>query len=56
MRCLQVNDLWDADLDRKVARTATRPLAAGTLTKTAALGAALSLPPNTPLSHQRQLC
>jgi UbiA prenyltransferase family len=39
--CLQVNDLWDADLDKQVARTATRPLAAGTVTKTAALGVAL---------------
>jgi 4-hydroxybenzoate polyprenyltransferase len=26
-----VNDLWDRDLDRKVARTAARPLASGTL-------------------------
>jgi 4-hydroxybenzoate polyprenyltransferase len=26
-----VNDMWDRDLDRQVARTATRPLAAGTL-------------------------
>lgn len=26
-----VNDLWDRDIDRKVARTAGRPLAAGTL-------------------------
>ena len=56
MRCLQVNDLWDADLDKKVARTATRPLAAGTITKTAALGAALSLPSDGLLSHHRQLC
>ncbi len=27
-----VNDLWDRDLDRQVARTAARPLAAGTVT------------------------
>ena len=27
-----VNDMWDRDMDRRVARTATRPLAAGTLT------------------------
>lgn len=27
-----VNDLWDRDLDRRVARTAARPLAAGTMT------------------------
>ena len=33
-----MNDLWDADLDKKVARTASRPLASGALTKTAALG------------------
>src|SRR5438270_8382182 len=26
-----VNDLWDRDIDRKVARTAGRPLASGTL-------------------------
>ena len=34
-----VNDLWDADLDRRVARTASRPLAAGTLQPRHALGA-----------------
>ncbi|KAK9449144.1 UbiA prenyltransferase family-domain-containing protein [Limtongia smithiae] len=32
-----VNDLWDRELDRKVSRTATRPLAAGTLTATQAM-------------------
>lgn len=31
-----INDMWDADIDRKVARTATRPLAAGTLSYTQA--------------------
>ena len=54
--CQQVNDLWDADLDKKVARTATRPLAAGTLTKTAALGAALLLPSVPAHSRWRQTC
>ena len=34
-----VNDLWDADLDRRVQRTASRPLAAGTLQSRHALGA-----------------
>lgn len=33
-----VNDLWDADLDKKVARTASRPLASGAVTRTAAVG------------------
>lgn len=33
-----VNDLWDRDIDRKVARTAGRPLAAGLLTSRQALG------------------
>ncbi|WP_428537068.1 4-hydroxybenzoate octaprenyltransferase [Rhodopila sp.] len=32
-----VNDLWDRDIDRKVARTAGRPLASGTLRPLAAL-------------------
>ncbi len=32
-----VNDLWDRDLDRRVARTAQRPLAAGTVTPFQAL-------------------
>ena len=32
------NDLWDRELDCKVARTASRPLAAGTLTPRQALG------------------
>jgi len=32
-----INDLWDADLDKKVARTATRPLATGALTQTQAI-------------------
>ena len=54
--CLQVNDLWDADLDKKVARTATRPLAAGTITKTAALGAAHISPLAAVPSRQHQFC
>lgn len=33
-----VNDLWDRDLDRRVARTASRPLAAGTLQPRHAVG------------------
>eukprot|EP00536_Pseudo-nitzschia_multiseries_P001282 jgi/Psemu1/234452/estExt_Genewise1.C_160076 len=33
-----INDLWDRDLDRRVARTKTRPLAAGLLTPTQAVG------------------
>jgi 4-hydroxybenzoate polyprenyltransferase len=32
-----VNDLWDRDIDRKVARTANRPLASGVLRPTQAL-------------------
>jgi 4-hydroxybenzoate polyprenyltransferase len=32
-----VNDLWDRDIDRKVARTATRPLASGVLRPVQAL-------------------
>jgi 4-hydroxybenzoate polyprenyltransferase len=32
-----VNDLWDRDLDRKVARTATRPIASGAVSPLAAL-------------------
>jgi 4-hydroxybenzoate polyprenyltransferase len=32
-----INDLWDRDLDRRVARTAGRPLAAGTVTPLQAL-------------------
>ena len=50
-----INDMWDADLDKRVARTATRPLAAGDLTHqqalaflavqlTTGLGVLLSLP------------
>jgi 4-hydroxybenzoate polyprenyltransferase len=50
-----INDVWDADLDRQVARTQSRPLAAGHLTTTqattflaaqltAGLGVLLSLP------------
>lgn len=33
-----INDLWDKDLDSQVARTKTRPLAAGILTPTHAVG------------------
>ena len=33
-----VNDLWDRDLDRRVARTKTRPLASGALTPLQAVG------------------
>ncbi len=33
-----INDLWDQDIDVKVARTATRPLAAGDLTTSQAIG------------------
>jgi len=33
-----VNDLWDRDLDRKVARTRLRPLASGALSEIEALG------------------
>ncbi len=32
-----VNDIWDRELDRRVARTANRPLAAGTLTVNGAM-------------------
>ncbi len=41
-----INDLWDRDIDRKVARTAARPLASGAVTVPGALallGAALAL-------------
>lgn len=41
-----VNDLWDRDIDKQVARTRSRPLAAGTVTPAAAvafLAAQLSL-------------
>ena len=41
-----INDLWDRDIDKKVARTALRPLAAGTLSVQSAfffLGIILSL-------------
>lgn len=34
-----INDIWDREIDKKVARTQMRPLAAGTLTVTEALGA-----------------
>jgi 4-hydroxybenzoate polyprenyltransferase len=33
-----INDLWDQDIDAKVSRTATRPLAAGDLTTRQAIG------------------
>jgi 4-hydroxybenzoate polyprenyltransferase len=33
-----VNDLWDRDIDRRVARTASRPLASGALSARQALG------------------
>lgn len=33
-----INDMWDADLDQKVARTATRPLASGDVSQKQALG------------------
>jgi 4-hydroxybenzoate polyprenyltransferase len=33
-----INDMWDRDLDNQVARTKTRPLAAGILTPTQAVG------------------
>ena len=33
-----INDLWDRDLDRQVERTRGRPLAAGTVTPTQAIG------------------
>ena len=36
-----INDLWDRDLDRKVARTRSRPLAAGTISPVQAVGEAL---------------
>jgi 4-hydroxybenzoate polyprenyltransferase len=32
-----INDLWDADVDKSVARTATRPLAAGKVTRNQAI-------------------
>jgi 4-hydroxybenzoate polyprenyltransferase len=32
-----INDMWDSDLDQKVARTATRPLASGALSQQSAL-------------------
>ncbi|MBV9248899.1 MAG: 4-hydroxybenzoate octaprenyltransferase [Acetobacteraceae bacterium] len=38
-----VNDLWDRDIDRRVARTAARPLASGLLSKRAALSFLLAL-------------
>ena len=31
-----INDLWDRDIDKKIARTATRPLASGNITLTRA--------------------
>ena len=33
-----INDIWDQDLDARVARTAARPLASGDLTQTQAIG------------------
>jgi 4-hydroxybenzoate polyprenyltransferase len=33
-----INDMWDADFDKKVSRTKTRPLASGELTHKQALG------------------
>jgi 4-hydroxybenzoate polyprenyltransferase len=50
-----INDMWDADFDKRVSRTRTRPLASGELTQkqalaflavqlTAGLGVLLSLP------------
>lgn len=33
-----INDMWDADIDKKVKRTRSRPIAAGTVTKLEALG------------------
>jgi 4-hydroxybenzoate polyprenyltransferase len=47
-----INDLWDRDLDRRVARTAARPLAAGTLQPRQALGAG----PAQPRVHGDELC
>jgi 4-hydroxybenzoate polyprenyltransferase len=38
-----VNDMWDRDLDRKVARTAARPLAAGALSLRAAAAFLIAL-------------
>jgi 4-hydroxybenzoate polyprenyltransferase len=38
-----VNDLWDRDIDRKVARTAARPLASGVLSPVQALAFAVAL-------------
>jgi 4-hydroxybenzoate polyprenyltransferase len=38
-----VNDLWDRDIDRKVARTAARPLASGMLSPIQALAFAVAL-------------
>ena len=32
-----INDLWDRDIDKKVARTAMRPLAAGTISVRSAI-------------------
>ena len=32
-----INDLWDRDLDKKIARTASRPLASGAISQTKAL-------------------
>ena len=33
-----INDLWDRDIDKLVARTASRPLASGAITVPAAIG------------------
>jgi len=38
-----VNDAWDADLDRRVARTSSRPVAAGELSRGAAWATAVGL-------------
>ena len=31
-----INDMWDTDIDRKIARTSTRPLASGEISSTQA--------------------
>ena len=49
-----INDLWDRELDRRVERTRTRPLAAGTITPAAAVGEQGRLP-QVRLAHATSL-
>jgi hypothetical protein len=51
-----VNDLWDADLDRRVTRTASRPLASGALSTWQGLGAKVVTPSQLEHNDYRPLC